>query len=112
MALERFDAGVAENPLSFSAEKDRVPEEDIAYFEANQAVPPALAGSWEDPFYGKSNRIHFRRTSDLARLTIFEGGHGCNFHAGFDFLSRQRKGQPADWSLPAKGKTGYRELAK
>ena len=97
---------------ALAAEKDRVSEEDIAYFEANQAVPAALVGNWEDPFYSKSNRIHFRRTSDLARLTIFEGGHGGNFLAGFDFLSRQRKGQPADWSLPATGKTSYRELTK
>ena len=50
---------------------------------------------------GAKNVIHLRRTSGCARLTIFEGGHGGNFAAGFDFLSRQRKGRAADWSLPA-----------
>ena len=92
--------------------KDRVSEEDIAYFEANQAVPVSLASKWEDPFYGEKNRIHFRRTSGLARLTIFEGGHGGNFPAGFDFLSRQRKGDPVDWTLPSKGSGGYESLGK
>ena len=93
-------------------EKDRITEEEIAYFEANQAVPPALAAKWEDPFYGSKTRIHFRRTSGLARLTIFEGGHAGNFPAGFDFLSRQRKGKPVDWSLPSSAKGGYEALGK
>ena len=93
-------------------EKDRISEDDIAYFEANQDVPKALASKWDDPFYGAKNRIHFRRTSRLARLTIFEGGHGGNFPAGFDFLSRQRKGSPVDWSLPSSAKGGYETLSK
>ena len=93
-------------------EKDRVSEDDIAYFEANQAVPASLQAKYADPFYGRKNRIHFRRTSALARLTIFEGGHGGNFPAGFDFLSRQRKGAPVDWSLPAEGAGGYESLGK
>ena len=93
-------------------EKDSIPEGDISYFEANQAVPAVLASKWDDPFYGTKNRIHFRRTSGLARLTIFEGGHGGNFPAGFDFLSRQRKGSPVDWSLPSKAKGGYEALNK
>ena len=93
-------------------EKDRVSEDDIAYFEANQAVPASLQTQYVDPFYGKKNRIHFRRTSALARLTIFEGGHGGNFPAGFDFLARQRKGAPADWSLPVEGSGRYESLGK
>ena len=97
---------------ALAEEKDRISEDDIAYFEKNQAVPPTLASKWSDPFYGKSGRIHFRRTSGCARLTIFEGGHGGNFGAGFDFLSRQRKGKPADWSLPSAGKGGYEALGK
>ena len=92
--------------------KDRVSEDDIAYFETNQAVPPALAAQWEDPFYGNGNRIHFRRTSGNVRLTIFEGGHAGNFPAGLDFLSRQRKGAPADWSLPSSATGGTEALGK
>ena len=41
-----------------------------------------------------------------------EGGHGGNFAAGLDFLSRQVKGQPADFSLPAKGRGGEEKLGK
>ena len=93
-------------------EKDRISEDDIAYFEANQAVPPSLVSSWSDPFYSEKTRIHFRRTSGLARLTIFEGGHGGSFPAGLDFLSRQRKGAPVDWSLPASATGGYEALGK
>ena len=98
---------------ALAEEGDRISEEDIAYFEANQAVPPSLASKWPDPFYSEKTRIHFRRTSGLARLTIFEGGHGGPFSAGFDFLSRQRKGAPADWSLPSSaGGGGYEALGK
>ena len=95
-----------------ASEKDIVSEDDIAFIEKNQAVPPSLAGTWKDPFYSERQRIHFRRTSGNVRLTIFEGGHGGPFSAGFDFLSRQRKGQPADWTLPATGKGDYEALGK
>ncbi len=85
-------------------EKDRVPEADIAAIEETQAIPPTLKSeSGLDPFYGirGKGRMHFRRTSANVRLTIFEGGHGGNYPAGLDFLSRQTKGSPADFSLPA-----------
>ena len=93
-------------------EKDRVSEDVIAQVEANQAVPAPLAFTGKDPFYGERMRIHFRRTSGCARLTIFEGGHGGNFQAGFDFLSRQRKGRPADWTLPTTGKGEAEALSR
>ena len=76
------------------------------------AVPEALAFKGKDPFYDAKMRVHLRRTSGCARLTIFEGGHGGNFQAGFDFLSRQRKGQPIDWSLPATGKGENEALSR
>ena len=81
-------------------EGDRISEEDIAFLEANQKVPDALAFGEKDPFYAESNRVHLRKTSRLARLTLFEGAHGGNFAAGIDFLARQEKGKPADWTLP------------
>lgn len=92
--------------------KDRISEADIAFIEANQAVPEALAFKDADPFYNEKTRVHLRRTSGCVRLTIFEGGHGGNFPAGLDFLSRQRKGAPADWTLPAKGSGGSTELTR
>jgi len=80
---------------------DRVSENDIAAIERTQSVPSALAYSGAaDPFYVPKLRIHLRRTSANARLTLFESGHDINFPAGFDFLARQRKGRPADFTLP------------
>ena len=45
-------------------------------------------------------------------LTIFEGGHDGNYAAGIDFLSRQRKGCKADWTLPEKGEDGGEALTR
>ena len=99
-----------ETPISA---EDRVDEAAIASIEETQAVPAALAytGS-KDPFYSDRMRIHFRRTSANVRFTLMEGGHGGNFAAGLDFLSRQAKGRPADFSLPANGRGGEEKLGK
>ena len=94
-------------------EKDRVSEEDIKTIEETQTVPDALAYKGpKDPFYDVKHRIHFRGTSANVRFTLFEGGHGGNYPAGLDFLSRQVKGKPADFTLPAKGKGGEEMLGK
>ena len=90
---------------ALAEERDRVSEADIAFIEDKQEVPDALAfRDAADPFYGPKIRIHFRRTSGNVRMTLFEGGHGGNFPAGFDFLARQVKGRPADFTLPADGR--------
>ena len=94
-------------------EKDRVPEADIAAIEETRVVPSAIAYKGpKDPFYSGNNRIHFRRTSANVRFTLFEGGHGGNFPAGLDFLSRQVKGRAADFTLPQSGKGGEEALGK
>ena len=94
-------------------EKDRVSEENIKTIEEKQAVPDALAYKGpEDPFYNAKRRIHFRGTSANVRFTLFEGGHGGNYPAGLDFLSRQVKGKPADFTLPATGKGSEENLGK
>ena len=92
--------------------QDRISESDIDSIEKNQAVPDALAFKGNDPFYGKSHRIHLRRTSGNVRLTLFEGGHAVNYAAGIDFLSRQRKGAKADWTLPSQGEGDSEALAR
>ena len=92
---------------------DVVSEDDIRFIETEQKMPESIKSeSVVDPFYPAKMHIHFRRTSGNVRLTLFEGGHSMNFPAGLDFLSRQRKGQPADWKLPAKGKGKAEELSK
>jgi len=98
---------------ALAAEKDRVSEADIAAIERDQRIPASLVGEkTSDPFYSEKMKIHFRRTSGPVQLTIFEGGHGGNFAAGFEFLARQRKGRPADWTLPTKGAGAEEKLAR
>ena len=93
--------------------EDRVSEADIAAIEETQQVPAALVyGGPKDPLYSERIRIHFRRTSANVRFTLMEGGHGGNFAAGLDFLSRQTKGRPTDFSLPEKGKAHEEALGK
>ena len=93
--------------------EDRVSEADIAAIEETQQVPAALAYTGpRDPFYSERMRIHFRRTSANVRFTLMEGGHGGNYAAGLDFLSRQAKGRPTDFSLPEKGKAREEALGK
>ena len=93
---------------------DRVSETEIAAIESDEKVPDALAFRGRDPFYPEKMRIHLRRTSANVRLTLFEGGHAGNFRAGLDFLSRQRRGAPADMTLPddAKGKIASEDVTK
>ena len=93
--------------------KDRIPEEDIALVENTQAMPPSLAGECAaDPFYAAKGGVHFRRASANALLTVFEGGHDINFPAGVEFLSRQRKGAKADFTIPASANGASVELTK
>lgn len=99
---------------ALAAEKDRFSDDEIAYIENNQAPGTLKYSGAEDPFYPEQMKIHVRRTSGNVRLTICEGGHACNYDAGFDFLKRQKRGAKVDWTLPAKaeGKAGLRQLTK
>ena len=65
-----------------------------------------------DPFYAAKGGVHFRRASANALLTVFEGGHDINFPAGVEFLSRQRKGAKADFTIPASANGASVELTK
>lgn len=78
----------------------RINEFDISEIETDEKVPERLAFKGSDPFYPESMRIHLRKTSGNARLTIFEGGHSSNFPAALDFFSRQELGAAVDFTLP------------
>jgi hypothetical protein len=66
-----------------------------------QKIPDALAAETQvDPEREKATL--FRRSSGNARVTVFEGGHESESSAGVLWLSRQRKGQPADFNLGQK----------
>jgi predicted peptidase len=79
---------------------------DIDFMVREQKIPAALATETQtDPERQKATL--FRRSSGNARVTVFEGGHDSEPSAALEWLSRQRKGQPADWSLGQKpGKAG------
>ena len=79
---------------------------DIDFMVREQKIPAALATETQtDPERQKATL--FRRSSGNARVTVFEGGHDSEPSAALEWLSRQRKGQPADWSLSQKpGKAG------
>ena len=79
---------------------------DIDFMVREQKIPAALATETQiDPERQKATL--FRRASGNARVTVFEGGHDSEPSAALEWLSRQRKGQPADWSLGQKpGKVG------
>ena len=84
-------------------EKDRISEEDIAFIEENEKVPERLAFKGRDPFFDDAIRIYLRKESANVRLTLFEAGHAGNLNAAADWFTRQRRGRPADWSVPATG---------
>jgi pimeloyl-ACP methyl ester carboxylesterase len=71
---------------------------DIDFMVREQKIPAALAAETQnDPERQKATL--FRRSSGNARVTVFEGGHDSEPSAALEWLSRQRKGQPADFNL-------------
>jgi len=75
--------------------------EDIDFMVREQKIPASLAAETQaDP--ERQKPVLFRRASGNARVTVFEGGHDSESSAAVLWLSRQRKGQPADFSLGQK----------
>lgn len=73
-----------------AAKGEQISEDDMRAFVSTQKVPPALATSQRDLAYGEKP-VLFRRQSNRARLTIFEGGHEAIYAAGLGWLAQQRK---------------------
>lgn len=87
-------------------EADRIPESVIAEMEKTEKVPPEYAFHGSDPFFPVPRReIYLRRTSGNARLTLFNAGHSGNYTAAADWFTRQRRGRPADWTVPQTSQT-------
>lgn len=95
---------VSHSLLAFNvlaAPDKQVPVADIDFMVRERKIPTALATETQiDPERQKATL--FRRASGNARVTVFEGGHDSEPSAALEWLSRQRKGQPADWSLGQK----------
>ena len=91
----------------------QVSAEDIDSMVREQKIPAALATETQlDPEREKATL--FRRSSGNVRVTIFEGGHESESGSAVLWLSRQRKGQPADWSLvqAAQSQATVQEVSK
>ena len=91
----------------------QVSAEDIDFMVREQKIPAALATETQlDPEREKVTL--FRRSSGNARVTVFEGGHESESGSAVLWLSRQRKGQPADWSLlqAAQSQATVQEVSK
>ena len=84
-----------------AASDKQVSAEAIAFMVRERKIPADLAAETQaDPERQKA--VLFRRSSGNARVTVFEGGHDSEPAAALEWLSRQRKGQLADWSLGQK----------
>ena len=82
---------------ALAAECDRISEEDIAFIEANEKVPAAIAAEKSDPAYGE-NTVYLRKISNQARLTLFEGGHQIFPEISGQWLERQSRGVAGDFA--------------
>ena len=88
-------------------------EADIETITRDQKIPASLtAEKQDDPERHKA--VLFRRIAGSVRVTVFEGGHDSEPTAALEWLSRQHKGQPADFSLgqPPKDAPNSLRLAK
>ena len=93
-----FDGHTGSVPISHSlrafnllaAESDKLSEADIEYFVNEAKVPTQLQSTKLTEMYGRK-KLLFRRQSQSARVTIFDGGHEIDFEAALGWLSAQRK---------------------
>ena len=77
---------------------DAISEEDIDSFYETQIVPPHLQSTITDPVYGKKKPI-FRKTTQTARVTIFDGSQEMIHEAALNWLKMQEKGKPSVWDV-------------
>ncbi len=71
--------------------KDRLSDQQITWFTEKESVPPELvAETTADPSYGDKTPL-FRRQSNNATVTIFEGGHEILYDAALVWLAAQRR---------------------
>jgi predicted peptidase len=68
---------------------DKIPIETINYITNNATIPDELKQTYSDPDYPR--QILFRRQSQNARITLFDGGHEILFEPALKWLSQQTK---------------------
>lgn len=94
-------------------EKDRLSQEEIDYICKNEKIPEKILAKKGDPAFGE-HTVYFRRQSNNARLTLFEGGHDLVPYPALTWLARQRRGKKTDWKpgKEQKNSTANTELWK
>ncbi len=75
-----------------------LPLAGILEFYHTQTRPSCWESPTTDPLYD-THSVRFRMIRDNTRVTIFEGGHEILYHPALNWLSRQRKGRPAEWQI-------------
>ena len=90
---------------------DRIAPEDVDFITKDQKIPEKFGVPEPDAAFA-DRAIHFRRQSNLARITIFEGGHDCLAEAGLEWLARQNRKSAADWTPGKAVETGNAELGR
>jgi predicted peptidase len=68
---------------------EKIPIETINYITNNAAIPDELKQNYTDPDYPR--QILFRRQSQNARITLFDGGHEILFESALKWLAEQQK---------------------
>ena len=91
--------------------EDKISAEDIAFMTETQQIPEKFGTPETDPSFGE-NTVLFRRQSNLARVTLFEGGHDCLPGPGLAWLARQNRKQAPDWSIGKAAGSGSFELGQ
>jgi len=77
--------------------EDCISWNDAQYMVKNEAIPEHLRTTEDDPAFG-AHKVLFRKVSNNARLTIFDGNHELYEYAALEWLGRQVKGKPIDWA--------------
>ncbi len=76
---------------------DRIAAEDIEFMQKNFKIPAKFGTPETDPAF-KAHKVLFRRQANRARITLFVGGHNILGKTGLEWLARQHRQKPADWT--------------
>jgi pimeloyl-ACP methyl ester carboxylesterase len=77
---------------------DVLSHEGIQEFYRTRILPSGWDRPSADPLYS-THPVRFRMVRGNTRVSIFEGGHEILYHPALNWLSRQRRGSPAQWDI-------------
>jgi hypothetical protein len=77
----------------------RLSQNFIDSFYKNMTPPIGTPKPEIDPIYGKKV-VLYRKVYKNVRVTIFDGKHEFMPRPGLNWLLQQKKGVPAQWTLP------------